>query len=1062
MKPISFVARGGTGSVDRGNVSADQNLTAIQASAGGEYSFNLRQSDIVRYGRAGTNLEITLADGRVILLENFFDASGTPVAKLYVSADTYISEVSLVDGANGELYGQYGVAETWGKYGAGDDLIFVDGTEVAHAAMGQEDEVSMLGAAGLLGGLGGGLGTAAAVAGGAGVIGGIGGGGGGGTPAYVPPTVDDGSVVIGGDDVTDAEETISVTGTAQPGSDVTVTIGDETVTVQPDDEGAWTATFEGETFPEDGEYTVDVVVSEEGGTVTELDGPSITIDLTGPEINVSEGVKSTDDLINAAGHSAEGGIEISGSGEAGADLTVTIAGVTHETVVGEDGSWSVSFSSSEIAAGDYYETDVTIVSTDSYGNSTTAVETLAVDTLGNVTFGGSNAGDDSVINGDEYGDGVTLTGTSQPGSTEVMVSLDGVVREATVAADGSWTVTYDAAQVKTGDYTGNIVVTAIDAAGNPSSTTGTVEFDTLVENYAINTTTGGQDGVVSGGEANASGVNFGGTVEAGSTVMVEFAGMTRPAEVVNGNWSISFAASELPQSDGGTYTMVATATDLAMNTSELRQDVVIDNVAGSLALSSAPIEGNNIVNAEEASNGVTVRGTSDAGNMIDVKLGDATMTVRTAADGTWEADFLPGQLEDGQFHAPITATTTDAAGNVREVSGSVEFDTVVRDMNFSEATVAGDNVINSFERLDGVEFSGTMEEGAASVMITIGRNSVPADFDADGNWSVTVPTWMLPQGEDTFDLRVDIVDKNGNADFITQEVSYDTLVNTFEGGAVLEGSQAVYNAAEISDGIVLSGQVEAGSEVTVEFGGELYGAEVTDGAWTLELPASLFEARDYDPEIIVHAKDLAGNVDTIRQTIQIDAELPDAPEIFAETSVDDGYAAVWVQDSVDTQVVYEVAQDNSVTQIADEGDAGRIGANNVFGFDSIVPDGSHLVVSATDDAGNVSSTFMALDDPNNSDINMVRVNPELSGLEIEAIDLTFAEDTNLTLSLDQVEAFAEHSDTLAIHGGSDDTVTITGAVKTTGTVTEDGQTYDVYTLGEDATVLIDDDINVVI
>nr|MCW1956730.1 hypothetical protein [Roseobacter sp.] len=172
MKPISFVARGGTGSVDRGNVSADQNLTTIQASAGGEYSFNLRQSDIVSYGRAGTNLEITLADGRVILLENYFDGSGTPVAKLYVSADTYISEVTLVDGANGELYGQYGVAETWGKYGAGDDLIFVDGTEVAHAVMGQDDEVSMLGA-GLLTGLGGGLGTAAAVAGGVGVLGGV-------------------------------------------------------------------------------------------------------------------------------------------------------------------------------------------------------------------------------------------------------------------------------------------------------------------------------------------------------------------------------------------------------------------------------------------------------------------------------------------------------------------------------------------------------------------------------------------------------------------------------------------------------------------------------------------------------------------------------------------------------------------------------------------------------------------------------------------------------------------------------------------------------------------------
>ena len=417
MKPISFVARGGTGSVDRGNVSADQNFTAIQASAGGEYSFNLRQSDIVRYGRAGTNLEITLADGRVILLENFFDGSGTPVAKLYVSADTYISEVTLVDGANGELYGQYGVAETWGKYGAGDDLIFVDGTEVAHAAMGQEEEVSMLGAVGLLGGLGG-VGTAAAVAGGIGVLGGVagGGGGGGGTPVYVEPTVNDATVVIGGDDVTEADQVVEVTGTAQPGSQVVVTIGEEVVTVVSDANGDWSATFAGETFPADGGYAAGVVITEPNGTVTGLEGPSVTVDLTGPAINLADGVQSTGDLVTSADYSD--GVEISGTGEAGAALTVTIGSVTHETVVGEDGSWSVTFSTSEVEGGEY-ETDVTIVSTDSYGNSTTTVETLVVDTISNVTFGGANGGADGVINGAEHGGGVTLTGTPVNSSTSL-------------------------------------------------------------------------------------------------------------------------------------------------------------------------------------------------------------------------------------------------------------------------------------------------------------------------------------------------------------------------------------------------------------------------------------------------------------------------------------------------------------------------------------------------------------------------------------------------------------------------------------------------------------------
>jgi hypothetical protein len=1060
MKPISFVARGGTGSVDRGNVSADQNFTAIQASAGGEYSFNLRQSDIVRYGRAGTNLEITLADGRVILLENFFDGSGTPVAKLYVSADTYISEVTLVDGANGELYGQYGVAETWGKYGAGDDLIFVDGTEVAHAAMGQEEEVSMLGAVGLLGGLGG-VGTAAAVAGGIGVLGGVagGGGGGGGTPVYVEPTVNDATVVIGGDDVTEADQVVEVTGTAQPGSQVVVTIGEEVVTVVSDANGDWSATFAGETFPADGGYAAGVVITEPNGTVTGLEGPSVTVDLTGPAINLADGVQSTGDLVTSADYSD--GVEISGTGEAGAALTVTIGSVTHETVVGEDGSWSVTFSTSEVEGGEY-ETDVTIVSTDSYGNSTTTVETLVVDTISNVTFGGANGGADGVINGAEHGGGVTLTGTTQPGSS-VVVTLDGVQHNATVDAQGNWTVRYSSSEVRTGDYTGNVSVTATDAVGNSSSTTGTVEFDTLVENYTINTTTGGGDNVVSASEA-LNGVNFGGTVEPGSTVMVNFAGIDRAANVAaNGSWTVSYSAGEIPQSNGSTFTMTAVATDGAGNSSTLTQGVVVDNMAGSLTLSSAPIETDNIINAAEAADGVVVRGTSDAGNLVQVQMGTATVNVVTDASGNWTANFGASQIAGGQYTAPITATTTDAAGNSRTVTGSVEVDTEVRNLGVSVDNVTTDNVINGAERDDGVTFSGTTEAGSTSVVVTIDGVSRNATVNSAGSWSVTFPKNDLPDAEDTYQLQVAVTDRAGNTATASRDVEFDTFVNALSGGAVQEGSNTVFNASEIRDGITVSGQVEAGSTVTVDFGGATYNATVdANGNWTLDLPASAFSAEEYSADLVVNARDAAGNVDSLTQTIEIDAALPDTPEIFAETSVDDGYAAVWVQDSVDTQAVYEVAQDNSVTLIADENGAARVGGNNVFGFDETVPDGSHLVVSATDAAGNVSSTFMALDDPGNSNIDMSSVNTGLAGLEIEAIDLTFAEDTNLTLSLNQIEAFAENSTTLAIHGGDDDTVNITGAVKTTATVSEGGQTYDVYTIGDDHTVLIDDDITVVI
>jgi len=251
--------------------------------------------------------------------------------------------------------------------------------------------------------------------------------------------------------------------------------------------------------------------------------------------------------------------------------------------------------------------------------------------------------------------------------------------------------------------------------------------------------------------------------------------------------------------------------------------------------------------------------------------------------------------------------------------------------------------------------------------------------------------------------------------------------------------------------------------VTVDFGGTTYTATVDGrGGWTLDLPASAFSAEDYSAEIVVNARDAAGNTDSLRQTIEIDAVLPDSPAIEGYTRDHSGYTNLQVAAAEDAQAIYEVDESGAVGLVADADDAVAIRSNMDFEFDSTVPDGSHLVVSATDDAGNVSSTFMALDDPSGSNIDMSSVNTGFAGLEIEAIDLTFAEDTNLTLSLDQIEAFSENSNTVVIHGGDDDTVTITGAVKTTATVSEGDETYDVYTIGSDHTVLIDDDVNVVI
>ena len=86
MNAIDFVVRGSAGGMQRGTISADATNQVIVAGAGQEISINARQSDFASQVRSGDQLVITLADGRVITIDNFFNDSGA-ANRLFVSAD---------------------------------------------------------------------------------------------------------------------------------------------------------------------------------------------------------------------------------------------------------------------------------------------------------------------------------------------------------------------------------------------------------------------------------------------------------------------------------------------------------------------------------------------------------------------------------------------------------------------------------------------------------------------------------------------------------------------------------------------------------------------------------------------------------------------------------------------------------------------------------------------------------------------------------------------------------------------------------------------------------------
>lgn len=267
----------------------------------------------------------------------------------------------------------------------------------------------LLGGSSLLG-LGG---AGAAALGAATVIGGL---GGSDTPS-IPPTVDDdGPIVIGGHVAGPDDSQITITGTGQPGSDVVVQIGDEVVETSPDPNGGWTATFTGDDFPADGAYDVAVTVTEPDGTETVLDGPDVVIDTAPPDTTLLDSAVDTGDIINAQAFDA--GFEATGAGELGADLSVTIDGTGHDSVVDDTGDWTVTFAPGDVPPGER-TTDVVVVSTDDCGNTTKITETVEIDTVPHpLDVDAGRIGGDGTVNAQEMSDGFAITGPRRRGHRE--------------------------------------------------------------------------------------------------------------------------------------------------------------------------------------------------------------------------------------------------------------------------------------------------------------------------------------------------------------------------------------------------------------------------------------------------------------------------------------------------------------------------------------------------------------------------------------------------------------------------------------------------------------------
>jgi hypothetical protein len=849
VKAVEYAVRNPAGAVARGGVAGDGGGSFLQLAAGEQVSLNLAQAHVLGYEREGANLIVRLIDGREIVLAGFFDAPGAP-NRLFLSSEGQIAEVTLAGGAGGTLVPGYGAAEGWGKFSALDDLRFDRGeTLVMAAGTGEDDPAGMAAFVPGLMGLGGGLLPAAAIVGG-GVL--IAGGGGGNDGDDDGPGGDDGDDDDQGDDDGEGD-----------GDD-----DDDDGDGGGDGDGPGDGDGDGDDDGDDGDDDGDGGDDDgddDGDGDGDDDGDDDDNDDHDDNDRRDPTVDGPDDTQTVTTNTPDPRLVVTGTGEPGDTVSVVIGDETRTTTIGEDATWGVTFPGDGLPDDGTHPAVVTVTPP---GGTAIVLDgpTFIIDlTPPAVAFGFGTEGTGDIENADGHADGVTVGGTGEPGAT-LVVTCAGAEHAATVAADGTWQVTFTPAELPGGEYAEAITVVATDALGNTTTIADRVVIDTVPHPLSIDPVTA--DNTVNGAEAAAE-VTIGGTSTPGATISVAVAGQTLTATAgATGAWAVTWPAGAIA---AGEYdaTVTASTVDAAGNPSSTTRTFRVDTVT-SVALDT-PVAGDDTVNAAEAAGGLVLTGTAQAGAALSVAWNGVTLPATAGADGRWTASFPGSSFAAGEYDTTVTVTATDAAGNTATTAHPVRVDTLTA-VSVDPGQAGGDNIVSGAERsAAGLVLTGRAEPGAA-VAVTFEGVTRSVTADASGAWSAAWTAAEVPPGTYATTVTVTATDRAGNTATAAHALQVDTEVRDFAATGDSTGPDGVLNAAEAAAGLTVTGTVEPGSTVMVSFGADAArpATVAPDGTWSVTIPPGAIAPGERDVTLTATATDRVGNTATLTETVRVD------------------------------------------------------------------------------------------------------------------------------------------------------------------------------------------------
>ncbi|EPF1232682.1 Ig-like domain-containing protein [Enterobacter ludwigii] len=710
---------------------------------------------------------------------------------------------------------------------------------------------------------------------------------------------------IAGDDVINAAEagsSLVINGSSAQfasGTQVTVTLNGKSYTATIQSDGSWTTTVPAAdvgALTDGGHYPVSVAAQDSAGNSASATH-SISVDTTAPVIGVN--TLSGDDVLNAAEAQQPLTVHGSTSAEAGQTVTVTLGGKTYSATVANDGTWTLDVPAADLAALNQGALTLTASVNDKAGNSGQTTHTLTVDTVApTVTIG--TVADDDIVNNAEQLAGQTISGTTtaEQGQT-VTVSFNDHNYQATVGADGSWSVFvpgHDFLGLSDGNYT--LTATVNDKAGNPGSATHDVTLNGDVPTITIHTFA--QDDIVSAAEHGIPLVVSGTTdAPAGQTVTITLNGKTYTTTVqADGSWNYTVGSADVTAlADGGSYVIHAQVSNTIGNTASDDHTVTVDLTAPSMGISIDALQNDTGLSASDFitnDSQIIVNGslTAQLGNNEKAQIsvdGGASWIDLAVTGTTWR--YTDGRtLTDGTYQYQVRVI--DNAGNV----GATDSQNVVVDLTAPAATTITVDSVSQDTGLSGSDFitsdnqislKGTLGAALGSgdhAQISLDGGVTWTDVSVSGLSWTWVDTRTLADGDYNYQLRV--IDDAGNISATTsQVVTIDTVapdasktiaIDSISDDTGLSSSDFITHDTSLTLHGSLGATLADGeyAQISIDGGVTWQNVIVTGNSWYYVDGRTLGNAT-YD--YYVRVVDAAGNVgSSAHQQVTVDTVAPDA------------------------------------------------------------------------------------------------------------------------------------------------------------------------------------------